>query len=329
MELSQRDKRVVIFALTHYANMSVGQIQSATGFDSSLVSRWSKSWVAEIGFDDAPRGGRPHQLNDEAEEELVISTKGKRRRSSRTLAAEYGIAHSTVLSILHREQLRAGHLVRVAQLTEAHRAQRRLFATKYGPPFDWRKCWISDEKLFTTQPTLNFHNDVVWDESGVRHVYSQSKFPPRVMFWGAISFAGKSPLVRISGRLDANAYIDLLKQVKPELEKVLPGEYWLQQDGAPCHTARATQSWCGRKLPHFIPAQDWPANSPDLSPIENLWANIDYQIAAANLQSEEELIEFVQACWEQIPLERVQRLILDIPLHLSRVLAVAGGWDLA
>ena len=146
---------------------------------------------------------------------------------------------------------------------------------------------------------------------------------------GGISHAGKSPLYVISGKLNAEGYIDLLKQAKPELEKVLGGEYYFQQDGAPCHTARATQSWLQRNVPHFIPAEDWPPNSPDLSPIENLWGYIDSQIAAADLQTEEELLAFVTECWDNVPLEMVQRLILSIPTRLERVLANAGGWNLA
>jgi len=47
------------------------------------------------------------------------------------------------------------------------------------------------------------------------------------------------------------------------------------QDGAPPHTAKATQSWCSKNLPNFIAKEEWPANSPGINPIENLWSIID------------------------------------------------------
>ncbi len=45
-------------------------------------------------------------------------------------------------------------------------------------------------------------------------------------------------------------------------------DFIFQQDLAPAHTAKSTKSWLND---HSVGVLDWPANSPDLSPIENLW----------------------------------------------------------
>ncbi len=44
-------------------------------------------------------------------------------------------------------------------------------------------------------------------------------------------------------------------------------DFIFQQDLAPAHTAKSTKSWLND---HGVGVLDWPANSPDLNPIENL-----------------------------------------------------------
>src|SRR5688572_20858153 len=45
-----------------------------------------------------------------------------------------------------------------------------------------------------------------------------------------------------------------------------------QQDGARAHTSAVSRAWLNENIPNYI--ENWPPNSPDLSPIENLWSII-------------------------------------------------------
>jgi len=48
-------------------------------------------------------------------------------------------------------------------------------------------------------------------------------------------------------------------------------EGMFRQDGARAHTSKAKIAWLDTNIKH-IPPEDWPPNSPDLSPIENVWS---------------------------------------------------------
>ena len=62
-----------------------------------------------------------------------------------------------------------------------------------------------------------------------------------------------------------------------------------QQDSAPAHNAAKTQQWCRDNLLGFWEKGVWLGNSPDWSPIENLWAIVQGELdkrAAQGILSE-------------------------------------------
>ncbi len=105
---------------------------------------------------------------------------------------------------------------------------------------------------------------------------------------------------------------------------MMPRRWWFQQDGAKIHTAQIVHEWCDRELHHCIGQLAWPANSADLSPIENIWGIIDSKITKAKLNSRKELIDFVEKQWEAITLEELHSLIDSVPLRLAHVRETGG-----
>ncbi|XP_073520708.1 HERV-H LTR-associating protein 2 isoform X2 [Phyllobates terribilis] len=114
----------------------------------------------------------------------------------------------------------------------------------------------------------------VWRKSGEAHnpscLRSSVKFPQSVMVWGAMSSAGVGPLCFIKTKVSAPVYQEILEHfMLPSADKLFGDRnVILQQDLAPVHTAKSTNTWFTN---NSITVLDWPANSPDLYPIENLW----------------------------------------------------------
>ncbi len=63
-------------------------------------------------------------------------------------------------------------------------------------------------------------------------------------------------------------------------------DFIFQQDLAPAHTAKSTKSWLND---HGVGVLDWPANSPDLNPIENLWGIVKRKMRNKRPQNADEL----------------------------------------
>ncbi len=91
-------------------------------------------------------------------------------------------------------------------------------------------------------------------------------------------------------------------------------DFIFQQDLAPAHSAKATITWF---KDHGIPVLNWPANSPDLNPIENLWGIVKRKMRYARPNNAEELKATIRATWALITPEQCHRLNLRFSLVVS------------
>ncbi len=99
---------------------------------------------------------------------------------------------------------------------------------------------------------------------------SSVKFPQSVMIWGEMSCAGVGPLCFLKTNVTAPVYQEIFEHLMlPSADQLFKdADFILQQDVAPAHTAKSTKSWVND---HGVGVLDWPANSPDLNPRENIW----------------------------------------------------------
>ena len=143
------------------------------------------------------------------------------------------------------------------------------------------------------------------------------------MVWGGISHGLKSQSVVIDGNLTAARYRDkiLLPHVIPFLQQ---HNLTLQQDNARPRVARICQVLLAN---NNVQPLDWPPYSPDLSPIEHLWYQLDRQIRqrqpppATRAPLTRALVEE----WNNIPIRRINALMNSMSRGIRAVTRANGG----
>ncbi len=94
-------------------------------------------------------------------------------------------------------------------------------------------------------------------------------------------------------------------------------DFIFQQDLAPAHTAKSTKSWLND---HGVGVLDWPANSPDLNPIENLWGIVKRKMRNKRPKNADELKATVKETWASIPPQQCHKLITSMPRRIEAVI---------
>ena len=195
-----------------------------------------------------------------------------------------------------REGWKAFKRNKILLLSEKQKKARLRFAKKHTKltAEDWNNFLFTDDcPKYLFQYPANPKNDIVWGSHECDVPLAlQVRQNAKVMVRGDLTGRRLTKLHMLStGRtLTSEYYINqaLEKIVKPltsrrqvtggAIERKLfssKKEMTFVQDGAPAHNSKASQTWCQKNLPNFIAKDGWPANSPELNPIENIWCIFD------------------------------------------------------
>ena len=190
----------------------------------------------------------------------------------------------------------------------------------------WSKVLFSDESKFC----ISFGNQGprVWRKSGEAQnpccLKSSVKFPQSVMIWAAMSSAGVGPLCFLKSTVNAAIYQEILEHfMLPSADKLYgDADFIFQQDLAPAHTAKGTKSWFND---HGVTVLDWPANSPDLNPIENLWGIVKRKMRDTRPNNADDLKAAIKETWASIPPQQCHKLITSMPRRIEAVIKAKGA----
>ena len=193
-------------------------------------------------------------------------TTGNGGVSCASLAKVLGASPASINRIRHDLDYTYKPLRHGPVLNQRQVRARLLFCQRHAND-DWSKTMFTDESRFATSPDCP---PKWWVKKGDRIYMEKEKFPESFMAWGGIIGWRKTPLIKCPTRMNAQGYIELLENnhIVQFLRDCGDGAV-LQQDGARCHTAVSTRHWLASQCVALL--DGWPANSPDFSPIEQIW----------------------------------------------------------
>ncbi|ORD97862.1 TC1A [Hepatospora eriocheir] len=142
------------------------------------------------------------------------------------------------------------------------------------------------------------------------------------MVWKCISYAGVGRIVFIEETMTTAMYKQLLaNNLRQSACEMGLEEFILIQDNDPKHTSRLVSNWLDEKE---IQVLDWPLQSPDLTPIEAVWALVKCKLAQFGKLKKDELKEKIKEIWYNIPVNLIQKYVNSFQKRCLEVYKAKG-----
>ena len=251
--------------LKHINNgLNNSQIARITGHDRKFIGKIRKDLSDGVIFDQTKLIGRPPIKTNESLKDMVRSlTENNRRMATSTITdivnnaldvpnASYGTIHTI------RHSLGFNYLppITAFPISEKQRLDRFSFCQKHiNQQTSWKNVLFVDESSFY----LDNSHRWVWRrrrEVDQSIMHFKSKYVPKIMIFGGISYNWKTPLISIEGNVNSTIYIDEcidLSGMIPEMNSIYGVKQWfLLQDGASSHTSRVTMDYLQTYINVFL-----------------------------------------------------------------------------
>lgn len=299
----------------------------------NFVSRWINNYKTRGNVLNANKSGRPKKLTTENLVKIrgLIEKKrgfGVRKVSAQLRAMGIDLSTSTVWRGARKAGLRPYKRVTKPILKYGYKKRRLTFVRAYKN-MDWTTAVFADEKIFSLYTHPNRKNDVVWTDNkqDIKPAPSVSH-PQSIKAFVAIWHNGSTKLFLFDEILTAKLYTKILTKVLlPATNKAFDKKQWVYfHDNDPKHTAKHTQSFLEHNVPDFVRKGAWPANSPDLNPVENLWATIGQEVSFRDPQNINDLKSEIRKAFKKVVTkETLNKLVCSMPQRLKAVIKARGG----
>jgi hypothetical protein len=276
--------------------------------------------------------GRPRKFTATTERIIGRIVRQHRQSSVCHLTAIYNncrpanqcISTKTMRRMIHRNGFKNRSAAKKLKLGMIVRSTRLQWCRKHRTLTSdgWSKILFTDE----VRIGLRYDGRVkVWRCKGERFspecTTSTITIRSSIMYWGFISANGTGQLIRCTNRMSAQEYIKVMEEVSIFTLSSFSMIY--MDDNAPIHRAAIVQKW---KVDNGVQSMEWPPYSPDLNPIENVWAQLKENLNKLKHRPDNifELDNAVHLVWNSISATYIHRLYDSMPGRLLQCIRARG-----
>lgn len=227
--------------------------------------------------------------------------------------------------------------------------QARLEFSRKHYKTPWRRYLFTDSSIFYLKPSRSSKALKYWGVAGSHTIQTYTRDARKVHVYGGVSEFGLTPLFFVTGTTGmksefknkkgepyrgvcAAEYQKLLKEhFVREGDKLFKrsgkwADCWIfQQDGASSHTSPGTKKVLKQLMGADRVLEGWPANSPDLSWIENIWALVDKYLRREEFKDLDDFKAAIVRIWSGIKISTLQKCVRGMPNRFRKCIANNGG----
>lgn len=333
------DEDRTVGAHVTFATRMLIVIMNLLGFSMNLIMQWSgrtlltiHHWIDRFEQSgnvlDEPRSGRPRITHVSVDAAIVSAAEEAKFITPRVIRNQLQVPISK--RTIRRRLDEAGLFGRVARfswpLSQETIDARLLFANDYGnwDGNDWGRVLFTDEcnvwldnqsQIWVQRPEDAAYLDPYMVHRPASH--------EKVSIWAGFSATGVTRVHIIDGNLNAAKLVEILSEELRHYANRVWGqrEWYLLQDNSPIHQSHEVKDWLDSKN---VARFDFPSYSPDLNPMENLWAWLKRELDHEFYANVSELRSAISKTWNNIPVDILFALVKSMPDRLEAVRVQRG-----
>lgn len=327
-EISEEVRKLII--QDRNEGSSYGMIAKKFKVSKNGVVRICKKAQLHESAKNLPGRGRKRKTSARVDQRILREVKKNPEITAREIKETLSLTVSTktIKRRIKDTGLKSHLKLKKPLISKKNKVKRLEFAKKYinKPAEFWESVVWSDESKFEIFGSKRRKR--VWRKSNEalnpRMVQSTVKHGGgNVLVWGCFSNNGVGNLTRIEGKMTGPMYVNILQEnLNASVQKMGLENFTFQQDNDPKHTSKVAKKYFEDSN---ISLLDWPAQSPDMNPIENLWAYLDEKIDKTGVKNSNEYFIRLNDAWNKIDIQFLKKLVESIPRRLSAVIDARGG----